>query len=101
MPNRQTLNLFDDDTIFIEKLKTAQREKFANMTHYPDVDITYTNTLFKKTLAEDNFYEDDKNDAHLRFQHINNYKPITSEQRLKNKILSNDALKNGLKEIYN
>ena len=102
MPERKMLQVFDNDYLFVEKMRIAKREKFANMKQYPNIDITFSKTQFSKTLWEqDPFIEDFDGAAHLRYQHINNHKPITKDQRLKNKIMTNNSYKTSLAEIYN
>ena len=102
MPERKMLQVFDNDYLFVEKMRIAKREKFANMRQYPNIDITFSKTQFSKTHFEtDPFIEDIDSAAHLRFQHINNYRPISKEQRLKGKIMTNNAYKTSLAEIYN
>jgi hypothetical protein len=102
MPDKKLLQIFDNDHIFLRKLTQSKRESFANMKQYPNIDLTFSKTQFSKTLFEtDPFIEDFDSAAHLRYQHINDYKPMTKDQRLKNKIMTNNAYKTSLSEIYN
>jgi hypothetical protein len=102
MPERKMLQVFDNDYLFIEKLRQSKRESFANMKQYPNIDITFSKTQFSKTHFEtDPFIENIDSAAHLRYQHINNNRPQSKEQRLKGKIMTNNSYKSSLAEIYN
>jgi hypothetical protein len=102
MPERKMLQVFDNDYLFVEKMRIAKREKFANMKQYPNIDITFSKTQFSKSLYEtDPFNEDFDGAAHLKYQHINNNRPQSKEQRLKGKIMANNSYKSSLAEIYN
>lgn len=102
MPEKKLLQLFDNDYLFLEKMRISKRENFANMKQYPNIDITFSKTQFSKSFYEtDPFIEDFDNSAHLRYQHINNYKPMSKNQRLKNKIMTNNSYRTSLAEIYN
>jgi hypothetical protein len=102
MPDKKSLTLFDNDYLFKEKVRISKRESFANQKYYPTNDITFSKVHFTKSLYEtDPFIEDFDSSAHLRYQHINNMKPLTKSQRLHNKILTNNSYKTSLSELYN
>tara|TARA_B110000263_G_scaffold250008_1_gene269821 strand:- start:554 stop:853 length:300 start_codon:yes stop_codon:yes gene_type:complete len=99
MSNRKILDLFDNDYLFMENLRLAKKENFSN---FPKNDITFSKTQFTKTSYEtDTFEEDFDNSSHLKYQHINNYKPLNAKQRLNAKNLSMAAYKTSLNEVYN
>lgn len=101
--NRKVVNLFDNDFLFKENVKRNKRENFVNMQHIPTADISYSKTQLTKSVWEgmDLLEEDLNPSAHLQFQYINNYKPLSKTQRLNSRILSDNAYKESLKEIYN
>jgi len=94
---------FDNDHIFLEKMKISKRNSKENYVgHYPTNDITFSNTQFTKTIFEtDPFIESFDSGAHLQYQHINNYKPLSQLQRSTNKKMTNESLIESLDEIYN
>ena len=52
MPEKKLLQLFDNDYLFMEKMRISKRENFANMKQYPDIDITFSKTQFSKSFYE-------------------------------------------------
>ena len=99
MSQRKLLETFDNDYLFMENLRIAKKENFTNL---PKNDITFSKVALTKTHWEtEPFQEEFDTSAHLKFQHINDFKPLTSQQRLYGKILSNNAYKTSLNEIYN
>lgn len=102
MPSKQSLALLDDDYLFLQKMRESRKENMTNLKNYPTSDITFSKTYFTKSVHEtDPFIEEFDNSAHLKYQHINNMKPLSKQQRLSNKLMTNESYRNSLNEIYN
>ena len=96
----QLLELFDNDYLFMEKLRIANanggKEKYSSQP-----DLTFSKTQMTKVEWEtEPLTETLDSSAHLRYQHINNYKPLTQEQRLNGKKMSGSYFKDSLDEFY-
>ena len=96
----QLLELFDNDYLFIEKLRIANanggKEKYSVQP-----DLTFSKTQMTKVLWEtEPLTETLDSSAHLMYQHINNNKPLTQQQRLDGKRMSSAYFKDSLDEFY-
>ena len=100
---KKMLELFDNDYLFMEKLRIGQRNSKENFAgHYPNVDLTFSKTQFTKTKFEtEPFIEDLDASAHLKYQHINDYRHLTQTQRSMGKKMANNSFRQSLEEIYN
>tara|TARA_B110000259_G_scaffold188176_1_gene245362 strand:+ start:2929 stop:3240 length:312 start_codon:yes stop_codon:yes gene_type:complete len=103
MSNKKLLPVFDNDLLFVEKLRTAKKDALTYaITNPKGKDLSFSKIQFTKTQYDtEPLTEDLDPSAHLNYRHLDNHKPITASQRLSGRKELINSHKVSLSEIYN
>jgi len=103
MSNKKLLPVFDNDLLFVEKLRIAKKDALIHsITNPKGKDLSFSKVHFSKTQYDmEPLSEELDPSAHLSYKHLDNYKPMSSNQRLTGRKELIKSHKISLSEIYN